>query len=88
MRMNAMISIVLLGSLPAWADVAFPRDKAAHVVASQPETLCPMVEYGEGWMPGRQSLQTRLVAPEAGILTVPTEPGLGPGLDGEIVESS
>ena len=35
---------------------------AAHVVASQPEALCPMVEYGEGWMPSRQSLQTRSVS--------------------------
>jgi L-alanine-DL-glutamate epimerase-like enolase superfamily enzyme len=59
---------------------------AAHVVASQPEALCPMVEYGEGWMPSRQSLQTRSVVPEAGYLTLPTESGLGPGLDGERIE--
>jgi hypothetical protein len=46
-----------------------------------------MVEYGESWMPGRQSLQTRSVTPEAGYLTVPSEPGLGPGLDRQGVES-
>jgi L-rhamnonate dehydratase len=61
---------------------------AAQVVASQPEALCPMVEYGESWGPGRQSLQTRSVIPEAGYLTVPTEPGLGPGLDLERIESA
>jgi L-alanine-DL-glutamate epimerase-like enolase superfamily enzyme len=54
---------------------------AAQVVASQPEALCPLLEYGEAWMPGRQALQTRRVEPEAGILTVPSEPGLGPGPD-------
>ena len=59
---------------------------AAQVVAAQPETLCPMVEYGESWAPGRQSLQTRSVTPEAGYLTMPTEPGLGPGLDYERIE--
>jgi len=59
---------------------------AAHVVASQPEALCPMVEYGEGWIPGRQNLQSRSVTPEAGYLAVPTEPGLGPGLDHERIE--
>jgi hypothetical protein len=46
-----------------------------------------MVEYGEGWMPGRQRLQVRAVEPEAGVLTVPTEPGLGPGLDRDRIES-
>ena len=45
-----------------------------------------MVEYGESWAPGRQSLQTRSVTPEAGYLTMPTEPGLGPGLDYERIE--
>jgi len=61
---------------------------AAHVVASQPESLCPMVEYGEGWIPGRQSLQTRAVTPEAGYLPMPTEPGLGPDLDPQATESA
>jgi L-alanine-DL-glutamate epimerase-like enolase superfamily enzyme len=59
---------------------------AAHVVASQPEGLCPMVEYGEGWIPGRQDFQGRAVTPEDGYLTVPTEPGLGPSLDYERIE--
>lgn len=59
---------------------------AAQVVASQSAALCPMVEYGEGWMPGRQRLQTRPVTPEAGVFTMPTEPGLGPGLDHAQVE--
>ena len=40
-----------------------------------------MVEHGTGWMPGRQRFQARTVAPEAGRVRVPREPGLGPGID-------
>ncbi len=59
---------------------------AAHVVASQPESLCPMVEHGIGWLPGRQRAQTRTISPEAGRLAVPHEPGLGPDIDWERFE--
>ena len=54
---------------------------AAHVVASQPEPLCPMVEHGIAWLPGRQRCQTRSIAPKAGMLATPHEPGLGPDVD-------
>ena len=54
---------------------------AAHVVASQPESLCPMVEHGISWLPGRQRAQTRPISPVAGYLATPTEPGLGPDID-------
>lgn len=54
---------------------------AAHVVASQPESLCPMVEHGVAWLPARQQAQTRSISPESGYLTTPSEAGLGPGID-------
>lgn len=54
---------------------------AAHVVASQPESLCPMVEYGPPWLRARQRAQTRMISPEAGYLSTPHEPGLGPSIE-------
>ena len=54
---------------------------AAQVVASQPESLCPMVEHGIAWLPGRQRAQTRSISPQAGMLATPHEPGLGPDVD-------
>ena len=54
---------------------------AAQTVASQPESLCPMVEYGWSWVVPRQRCQTRVVEPEAGYVQTPNEPGLGPSID-------
>jgi L-alanine-DL-glutamate epimerase-like enolase superfamily enzyme len=54
---------------------------AAQTVASQPESLCPMVEFGKSWVLPRQRCQKRLVEPEAGYLSTPNEPGLGPSID-------
>ena len=59
---------------------------AAHVVASQPASLCPMIEYGVWFTRDRQTLQTRIVMPKQGQLDVPTEPGLGPDLDWKRIE--
>jgi L-alanine-DL-glutamate epimerase-like enolase superfamily enzyme len=61
---------------------------AAHVVASQPARLCPMVEYGVWFTRDRQTLQTRTVIPKEGQLEVPMEPGLGPELDWKRIEST
>ena len=61
---------------------------ASHVVASQPESLCPMVEYGPPWLRARQHGQTRMIAPEAGHLSTPHEPGLGPPVDWDRFERS
>ena len=58
---------------------------AAHVVASQSESLCPMVEHGT-WLRGFQRAQTRVITPEKGKLAVPHEPGMGPGIDWERYE--
>jgi hypothetical protein len=59
---------------------------AANCVASQPESLCPMIEYGVTFTKARQAQQTRVLFPEAGRLTMPTEPGLRPGIDWDRIE--
>ena len=59
---------------------------AAQCVATQPESLCPMIEYGVRFTKGRQAFQTRVLWPEAGMLQMPTEPGLGPGIDWDRIE--
>lgn len=59
---------------------------AANGVASQPESLCPMIEYGISFTKDRQAQQTRVLFPKAGRLEMPTEPGLGPGIDWDRIE--
>lgn len=59
---------------------------AAQGVASQPESLCPMIEYGVTFTKARQAQQTRVLFPKAGRLEMPTEPGLGPGIDWNRIE--
>lgn len=59
----------------------------AQVVASQPETLCPMVEYGVWFTRDRQAFQTRTSMPEKAHLAMPTETGLGPHMDWDRLES-
>lgn len=61
---------------------------AAHVVASQPESLCPMVEHGPAWLRYRQQAQTRSISPKTGYLSTPNEPGLGPSIDWNRFERS
>lgn len=59
---------------------------AANCVASQPESLCPMIEYGVTFTKDRQACQTRVLWPQAGRLEMPMEPGLGPGVDWARIE--
>ncbi len=59
---------------------------AANCVASQPESLCPMIEYGVTFTKARQAQQTRVLFPESGRLRMPTEPGLGPPIDWSRIE--
>lgn len=59
---------------------------AASCVASRPESLCPMIEYGVTFTKARQAHQTRVLFPDAGRLTMPTEPGLGPDIDWNRIE--
>ena len=55
-------------------------------VASQPESLCPMVEYNDGQTERKMSFRTRILRPEFEILKTPDEPGLGPDLDHKKIE--
>ena len=54
---------------------------ASTCVASQPETLCPMLEYLIRSRTQFQHCQTRPMVAEAGTFTMAEEPGLGPSLD-------
>lgn len=55
-------------------------------VASQPELLCPMVEYNDGQTDRKMSFRTRILRSESEILKTPNEPGLGPDLDHTKIE--
>jgi L-alanine-DL-glutamate epimerase-like enolase superfamily enzyme len=50
-------------------------------VASQDESLCPLLEYNEGQTRSKLSLRTRVILPDVEVLTTPDEPGLGPDID-------
>lgn len=54
---------------------------ASNCVASQSETLCPMLEYLVQSRISFQHCQTRPLVAEAGTFAMPPEPGLGPSLD-------
>jgi L-alanine-DL-glutamate epimerase-like enolase superfamily enzyme len=55
---------------------------AAHVVAAQPPSVCPMVEYlFKSHLDRMQYFHKRVLRPEKGWLELPTQPGLGLELD-------
>jgi L-rhamnonate dehydratase len=54
---------------------------ASNCVASQSETLCPMLEYLVKSRVSFQHCQTRPLVAEAGTFAMAEEPGLGPSLD-------
>ncbi len=54
---------------------------ASNCVASQPETICPMLEYLIQSRIQHQHCQTRPMVATAGIFAMAEEPGLGPSLD-------
>ncbi|MHC4707576.1 MAG: enolase C-terminal domain-like protein, partial [Planctomycetota bacterium] len=55
---------------------------AAHVVAAQPPSVCPMVEYlFHSHLDRMQYFHKRVLRPEKGWLELPTQPGLGLVLD-------
>lgn len=55
---------------------------AVHVVASQPPTVCPMVEYlFRSHMDRMQYFHKTVLRPENGYLALPVEPGIGLSLD-------
>lgn len=50
-------------------------------VASQDDTLCPMIEYNDGQTQSKLSFRTRSLRAEVELFTMPDEPGLGPDID-------
>ncbi|NIP27349.1 MAG: mandelate racemase [Phycisphaerae bacterium] len=55
---------------------------AAHVVAAQPPSVCPMVEYlFHSHLDRMQYFHRKVLRPEKGWLQLPTQPGLGLELD-------
>lgn len=50
-------------------------------VASQPVSLCPMVEYNDTQTEQKMSYRTRVLRPANEVIDTPAEPGLGPDLD-------
>jgi len=50
-------------------------------VASQDDSLCPMLEYNEGQTKSKLSFRTSIIIPQAEVLTMPDDPGLGPDID-------
>jgi L-alanine-DL-glutamate epimerase-like enolase superfamily enzyme len=54
---------------------------ASNCVASQPESLCPMLEYLIKSRIQFQHCQTRPMTADAGVFPMADEPGLGPSLD-------
>jgi L-alanine-DL-glutamate epimerase-like enolase superfamily enzyme len=55
---------------------------AAHVVAAQPPSVCPMVEYlFHSHLDRMQYFHKRVLRPEKGWLELPLQPGLGLELD-------
>jgi L-alanine-DL-glutamate epimerase-like enolase superfamily enzyme len=54
---------------------------AAVCVASQPESLCPMLEHLIRSLIQFQRCQTRPLVAAAGSFALGSEPGLGPSLD-------
>ena len=54
---------------------------ASNCVASQSETLCPMLEFLFQSRAEFQHCQTRPLMAEAGYFAMAEEPGLGPTLD-------
>ena len=49
-------------------------------VASQPESLCPLVEYNDTQTESKMNYRTRILRPVNEVIDVPREPGLGPDL--------
>jgi len=59
---------------------------AAHVIASQPESVCPIQEYLFTSAVRRQCLFKDPLVPDGGSLPLPSKPGLGIELDEDKVE--
>ena len=58
----------------------------AHLIASQPTPLCPLLEYLIKWNEIHQFFLKRPLRPEGGVVRLPEEPGIGMELDDDKVE--
>ncbi|MCK4375353.1 MAG: hypothetical protein KAX19_08490 [Candidatus Brocadiae bacterium] len=59
---------------------------AAHVIASQPPSLCPLLEFLLQHAVRQQFFHTAPLMPVDGHLPLPAEPGLGMVLDESKIE--
>ncbi|HEY3062879.1 MAG TPA: enolase C-terminal domain-like protein [Chloroflexota bacterium] len=59
---------------------------SAHLIASQPANLCPLLEYLIKWNEIHQFFLKHPVKPVGGMVTVPETPGLGMDLDAAKIE--
>lgn len=58
----------------------------AHLIASQPATLCPLIEYLIKWNSVHQFFLKTPLQPKNGVVTLPETPGLGMELDDAKIE--
>ena len=58
-----------------------------HLIAAQPENVCPQVEYLVKWNELLQFFWDNPVVPVNGMVSVPTGPGMGVNLDPAKIES-
>jgi L-alanine-DL-glutamate epimerase-like enolase superfamily enzyme len=58
-----------------------------HLIAAQPENVCPLVEYLVKWNELLQFFWDNPVKPVNGMVSVPTGPGMGVNLDPAKIES-
>jgi L-alanine-DL-glutamate epimerase-like enolase superfamily enzyme len=60
---------------------------SAHLIASQPAHVCPLLEYLVKWNEINQFFLRTPLKPVGGVIQVPETPGLGMDLDDSRVES-
>ena len=60
---------------------------SAHLIASQPTSVCPLLEYLVKWNEIHQFFLKTPLKPERGVVHIPETPGLGMDLDEAKIES-
>jgi L-rhamnonate dehydratase len=59
---------------------------SAHLIASQPANLCPLLEYLIKWNEIHQFFLKNPLKPQGGVVRLPDTPGLGMDLDPNKIE--
>ena len=57
-----------------------------HLIASQPVTTCPLLEYLIKWNTIHQFFLKNPIVPVNGKVALPTEPGMGMTLDDDKIQ--